>query len=469
MTASPLTAHVAAPTDPTLPARPSSWAAAVQIARVLADRTVAERSAWALPVTALALVSALTLSVAGGVRWFYAIGGEYGPLYQGLSSIALVLLVIPLATLAGAAARLAVSRRDTRLSSLRLLGATTTTVRALTLLETGAIALLGAVVGVAGYLALMPAFGLLHFTGGPIGPTGLWLGAGPLLLAVLGIVLLTLVSAAIGLRRVVISPLGVRTRQTAPRLHWARVLVGGVAIVASVGVAENIGFLAEDIATAIVYVGLALAVPLLALNLIGPWVIGLIARFDAFRARTPDALIAARTVLDNPKVVWRQVGGLSMISFVAVITGVSFSYNASPASNPGEVLLIADLRTGSLLTLGIAFLTVACSVGITQTAAILDRRSLHVGLDMLGMPVGLIDKARRRAVMRPLVLVVVGSALPGLLLVLPLAGFSQVSSIETLVVTPLLLVAGVALVAASLRVTRLTLTGVVAEGLARAE
>lgn len=457
------------PADLDLPPTASSWTAATRIAQVLADRTVADRSAWALPVTALAIVSALTLSVAGGVRWFFGVGGENGPLYQGLSSIALVLLVIPLATLAGAAARLAASRRDTRLSSLRLLGATTTTVRVLTLLETGAIALVGAVVGVVGYLALMPVFGLLPFNGGPIGPTGLWLGTLPLLGAVAGIVVLTVASAAIGLRQVEISPLGVRTRQAAPRLHWLRMVVGGVAIVGAIVVAQNMSLLAQDVATAILYIGLALAVPLLALNLIGPWVLGLIARWDARRARTPAALIAARTVLDSPKAVWRQVGGLSMISFVAVIMGVSFSYGANPASSPEEVVMIADLRTGALLTLGIAFLTVACSVGITQAAAVLDRRSLHVGLDMLGMPLAMIDKARRRAIMRPLVVVVVASSLPGLLLVLPLAGYEQVTDPVTLLTTPLLLVTGVAMVAASLRITRGTLRSVVAEGIARAE
>ncbi|MDO5534634.1 MAG: ABC transporter permease [Propionibacteriaceae bacterium] len=464
-----MTTTLAAPTDLGVTRQPSSWVVAARIARLLADRTLSDRSAWVLPVSALAIVSALTLSVAGGVRWFNDIEGRGASFYQPMSWIALVLLLIPLATLAGAAARLAASRRDTRLSSLRLLGATTTTVRALTLIETGVIALVGALIGVVGHLLLMPVFGLLHFNGGPIGPTGLWLGPGPLALGVLGIVALALVSSALGLRQVEISPLGVRTRQRAPRLHWLRVVVGGVAIIASILVMQNLAVLTEDVATMLVFLLVAMSVPMLAINLIGPWVLSLLARIDVARARTPVALLAARTVLDNPKAVWRQVGGLALISFVSVFIGVAFTFATGTASNPEEVVINTDLRTGALLTLAIAFVTVACSVGITQAAAILDRRALQVGLDMLGMPVAAIDAARRRAVMRPLVAVVAMSAGPALLLVLPLAGFTQTFDPLSLGTTLAVLAIGVGLVALSLRITRRTLHGVIAEGLARAE
>ena len=463
------TATLAPPRDLTLPANPSSWAAAGQVARILADRTVADRAAWALPVTALAIVSALTLSVAGGVRWFHSITGEMAAFYQPLSMIALVLLLIPLATLAGAAARLAASRRDTRLSSLRLLGATTTTVRALTLIETGAIALAGALVGVVGSLALMPVFGLLHFNGGPIGPTGLWLGPGPLALGVLGIVALALVSSAVGLRQVEISPLGVRTRQQAPKMHWLRLVLGGIAVVGSILVMQNLSVITQDAAIMVALMLAALSVPMLAINLIGPWLLGLLARIDARRAKNPVQLLAARTVLESPKAIWRQVGGLALISFVAVILGVAFTYAPDGASNPEEVLVLTDTRTGVLLTLAIAFITVACSVGITQAAAILDRRSLHVGLDMLGMPVDAIDKARRRAVLRPLVAVIVASVTPAALLVLPLVGFAQMTSPTALLSTAGVLAGGIALVGFSLVLTRRTLVGVIRAGVARAE
>ena len=98
-------------------------------------RLFRERTIWVLPVTAFAVASALTLAVAGGVHFFWTIPGEMGAFYKVLSSIALALLVLPLASLAGAAARLLARRRDERLSSLRLIGASTATLTGLAVVE----------------------------------------------------------------------------------------------------------------------------------------------------------------------------------------------------------------------------------------------------------------------------------------------------------------------------------------------
>src|SRR4051794_159515 len=76
----------------------------------------------ALPAIAFAIVAALVLGVIGGAQKFWSWSDPDGGLYQVLAAIALVLLVVPLATLGGAAARLAARRRDERLSTLRLLG-----------------------------------------------------------------------------------------------------------------------------------------------------------------------------------------------------------------------------------------------------------------------------------------------------------------------------------------------------------
>ena len=80
-----------------------------------------------------------------------------------------------------------------------------------------ALAVLGALGGVVLYLALTPLVGLIAFRGHPIGAGALLLN--PLVVAavVVGIGMLAGASAAIGLRGVVVSPLGVRTRRSAPR------------------------------------------------------------------------------------------------------------------------------------------------------------------------------------------------------------------------------------------------------------
>ncbi|RXZ67407.1 permease, partial [Agromyces albus] len=79
-------------------------------------------AASALPVTAFGVVTALLLTVIGGAQSFWGWTDEMGFTYQALAVIALVLLVVPLVSLGGAAARLSARRRDDRLATLRLLG-----------------------------------------------------------------------------------------------------------------------------------------------------------------------------------------------------------------------------------------------------------------------------------------------------------------------------------------------------------
>lgn len=231
---------VAVPADVVLPKRSSSMGAGRQLVGLLAAPAARDRASWALPVGALAVVSALSMSVAAGVRFFFfTVEGEMGSLYKSLAVMALVLLLVPLMTLAGAAARLSTSRRDTRLSSLRLLGASSATLRLMTLAENAAVALTGAVLGVFGHVALMPLFGQLHFAGRRIGVGDMWLGLGPVLAAVAAIIVVVVTSAAIGLRRIEISPLGVRTRDKAPRMSWLRAAGGGAAVLLAYFLAQT--------------------------------------------------------------------------------------------------------------------------------------------------------------------------------------------------------------------------------------
>ena len=177
------------------------------VRRLFRDRTI-----WVLPVTAFAVASALTLAVAGGVHFFWTLPGELGPAYKVLSSIALALLVLPLASLAGAAARLLARRRDERLSSLRLIGASTATLTGLAVVEATVLAAVGALVGVVGWAMLMPLIGLLPFAGGRIGVPAQWIGVPGVLAVLAGLTLVAAVSSLTGLRRIAITPLGVRTR-----------------------------------------------------------------------------------------------------------------------------------------------------------------------------------------------------------------------------------------------------------------
>src|SRR5690606_15583904 len=90
-------------------------------------------------------------------------------MYALFAIFAASLLIPPLATLGGSAARLSTRRRDDRLATLRLLGAGSRAVAGIAVLETAVVAAAGIVVGAVLYAAMMPVVGLLHFGGEPLG------------------------------------------------------------------------------------------------------------------------------------------------------------------------------------------------------------------------------------------------------------------------------------------------------------
>ena len=418
-------------------------------------RLFRERTIWVLPVTAFAVASALTLAVAGGVHFFWTIPGEMGAFYKVLSSIALALLVLPLASLAGAAARLLARRRDERLSSLRLIGASTATLTGLAVVEATVLAAVGALVGVVGWAVLMPLIGLLPFAGGRIGVPAQWIGAPGVLAVLAGLTLVAAVSSLTGLRRIAITPLGVRTRQRAQAVHWVRLLVFGALVVGGqLMIAAARG--SADMGIAIAVVLVALAVPLLALHLLGPWVLSLGAKLRLRRARTPEALVAARTVLDAPRQAWQQVGALSVTTYVGVMAGAGLSLatqGEATVSRPEELILMQDLRTGVLVTVLISFVLAACSVALNQSAQVVDRAELHRGLSYAGMPVQRIHAMRRTSVMLALGTVMVVSVGAAMITGAPLISASVLFAPLSLLVVVGTLVAGVLLVRAGVDVT----------------
>lgn len=435
----------------------------LRLAWLFGRRSVSARSTVILPVVAFAVVTALLLIVAGGAQAFFSWTDERAGLYQVLAVIALSLLVVPLVALGGSAARLSARRRDDRLASLRLLGATPGLVTALTVIESTALAVAGAIAGAVLSLLLSPLVALIPFRGEPLG-TSILLSPLWIVVAVAGIGALAALSAVVGLRGVILSPLGVRTRQEAPRVHWIRVLItaGVVALViTAMSVLQSVADVGVVIAVFAVGFGGSIAV----LNLIGPWVLRMVASGQARRARTARRLLAARAVLESPKAAWRQVSGVAMTSFMAVLAGVGIALVGpmGDSVDPSARELIEDIRTGVLITVVASFLMVACSAGVNQAAAILDRRDLYVSLDRIGMPVREMNAARSRAILSPLRITAIGSAVTAAAVVFPLTGMSLLLSPLTLVMVAACLTAGVLLVWVALRATRPVLSRVLSE------
>lgn len=295
-------------------------------------------AASVLPIVAFGIVTALLLIVAGGTVVFWSWTDSTFGAYRALSAIALALLAVPLVSLGGSAARLSARRRDDRLSTLRLLGATPGMVARLTVLESTSLAAIGCLAGVAGYLALTPLVGLIPFRGEMLGAAALLLPWWGILSIVAGVIALSAISAVAGLRLVVLSPLGVRTRQNAPRLRWLRILIGAVVVALGFGLTRLLG-VATDITFLAIMLGLAFAITMGVVNLAGPFVIWMLAKLWLRRAKTAPRLLAARAILDSPQAAWRQVSGVAMTSFMAVAagSGIALLANLSPDEMTGEL------------------------------------------------------------------------------------------------------------------------------------
>lgn len=376
----------------------------LSVLRLFARRSAQDVRSWLLPVGAYTLVSGLLVSVLAGVfmYWqleFAEVGMEF--MYRILSAVALFVLALPLINLASAAARLSTRRKDARLAGLRLLGASTWTLRALVLGEAVLQAGVGVLLGGGLYALLIPVLGQLHVDGTRVGSAAMLLPVSVILICWSVLIGLAAVSAALGLRRVAISPLAVRIKRDVPRLHWVRIIVAVGALLAVAVFWRQILSLPEA-AVALVGSGVIFGIPMLAMTFAGPWIVSRSARRMQRRTRSPERLIAARTIMADPRAAWRQLQSVVLLAFVAVTVGGGLSVMSQGAAQGGMGNLVADMRTGAVITVLYGFFTVACAVLIDQMASINDRREVWVNLDRLGTPLKSIDKVRRVIVLRPM-------------------------------------------------------------------
>ncbi|NUP17423.1 MAG: ABC transporter permease [Streptomyces sp.] len=257
------------------------------------------------------------------------IGGQY----VDLAKIATILVVVPLLVLGASSARLSVSRRDQRLAALRLIGAAPGRIAGMTAAEAALTGAVGALLGAAGYALLLPAAAQVPVAGGSWYVADLWVGF-PVLLAVLaGVVAMVVVSALLGLRQVVVGPLGVARRSQPPRMSFLRALV-------FVGVILGYSWFNENKKSEVNGVLVFFAAVFLALSVIGPWVVGVLGRIVSAKAGTPATLLAGRRLLDDPKSGWRTVSGLTLAGFVAGFFALFSVSGGSPWGHP-DTLAVA--------------------------------------------------------------------------------------------------------------------------------
>ncbi len=371
-----------------------------------------------LSLVAFAVTSAALLVCAAGLRGFLGRAGGSDPdgllsLYVELAWLACALMVVPVLTLGGVAARLAARRRDARLATLRLTGATSGQVLAITLAEAASQALTGGLVGILGYAALLPVLSRIPFQGRPFSISELWIGVPLALLAVLAVTVLAVVSGVAGLARVVIGPLGVAARTTPRRLSVMRVVIVVVALVGwlvAAGVRRQLG-------SAVFFTVLVAVVA--TVNLVGPYLVMLFGMALARVARTAPTLLAARRLVDDPRSTWRAV---SAIGLGVIVAGLSTYIASLTTGDASDDLMAADIGTGAILTLTIISVVAATSTGIAQAARVLDQRDEYRALTLAGADPSILHAARNREVAIPLGATVAMAGGLTLALLVPFAG-----------------------------------------------
>ncbi|HZE38345.1 MAG TPA: FtsX-like permease family protein [Stackebrandtia sp.] len=243
-----------------------------------------------------------------------AIADTYA-VYRGLMVLATILMVVPLLVFGGAAARLTVARRDQRLASLRLVGATPGQVVGVTVAEAVITALIGAVAGTVVYVTAMPALARISIDGAGWYVGDLWPGAAWVGLVLVAVPILVGLSAVVGLRRVVVSPLGVARRHTPPAVRAIRLVVLAALMLAFLIVASGMFPLPDFVAVTLIL--FLLTATFLAVNFVGPWVVSIIGRITAGVSRKASTMLAGRRLVDDPRAAWRTVAGVALTGFVA--------------------------------------------------------------------------------------------------------------------------------------------------------
>lgn len=390
-----------------------------------------------LAVIAYTVAAFLSLTVAGGMymfvrRWQRSIpvsdehmssaihDNDLLQAYVVLALVACVLLVVPVLNLGAAAARLGARGRDRRLASLRLLGMSGRQVVLISTVETLVQAAAGTLIGCLLWLASLPAWHPVTFQGHHIAASVLLMPWWLIAAIIAGLLLLAVLSTAIGLQQVRISPLGVATQQSPRALRVWRFIVFACAIVAFIIFGQLFSANVAELQLSVyAFVAGMILLVVGAVNLVGPWVLQLLARPAAVSGSVP-RLIAARRIIDDPRAAWRNVSAIALLGMIAAfIVTLPTDPEAFGGYHETDMLVVRDMQTGAIITLAIGLTVAATSTLVNQGALVLERAGEGVAMDRAGFPRRVFDAIRRRHVFIPLIVTLAISIGVGLLLATP--------------------------------------------------
>ncbi|MEV7806589.1 hypothetical protein AB0O28_26935 [Microbispora sp. NPDC088329] len=278
---------------------------------------------------------------------------------SSLKGLGLALLAVPVAGLVHQANRLASATRERRLAALRLAGATPGDVRRLGALEGGVLALGGSLGGGALYV-------VTHLSG-PLPQV-------PVVVAV--VTLGGVLSGARAGRHVVASPLGVarRARVRGPQVGDLLLFGAGVGFFVLGAVVKG-RFPLVSTYGSVVAMAAGLVLLLFGVTLAATWAIRAYARRAGRRARSAEALLAARLVEADPR-AWARA--LSVVSLTVFFGAGAGAQQAGGGYSQAHALVDVALLVALVIS--------AVALVVHQAEELIDLRRSFSALAATGVP-----------------------------------------------------------------------------------
>ena len=254
------------------------------------------------------------------------VGHDYASqVWRIVAAIGAIATLVPVLLLVAIVTDLGAAQRAERFATLRLIGATPGQVARIAAAETAATTLLGALLGVGAYLALIPAAARIVINSSRFFPHDLLASPAVIAASVLGT---TLGAAAVAwwrTRRAGIGPLGASRERSErpPRLRSLLPLLTGLAGLTAVRVVSR-GSEVSVTTIGLLLVG-SFCLTMLGLLWAGPLLTSWSARLARRGARSAAQVISLGRLAQHPRAAFRAVGGLVIAVYVVTLFAVAIT------------------------------------------------------------------------------------------------------------------------------------------------
>ncbi|WP_103062698.1 FtsX-like permease family protein [Actinomyces qiguomingii] len=271
------------------------------------------------------------------------IGYDYASVaYRIVAIIGAIAVLVPVLLLIAIVTGLGAAQRAERFATLRLIGATPGRVARIAAAETGVTALVGAVLGVLTYLALIPLAARIEIGSSRFFPADLLATPGVIGATVVAIPLMATVVTWWTTLRADVGPLGAsrERRERPPRLRSLLPLLLGLAGLTTVRIltsaVESGSAWAAVMPTGELLVA-SFVLTMLGLLWAGPLLTSWAARLAQRRARNAAQVIGLGRMVQHPRATFRAVGGLVVAVYAVTLFAVAITAAAgTPVLNQGS-------------------------------------------------------------------------------------------------------------------------------------